>query len=95
MKISELTPQIVKQYARIRNDTDDEFIQTSIMNAALGYIKDYTGLKAEEIDEHEEFTLAYLALCVHFYDNRGVLAEDDKANKVVESILNMHSTNLI
>ena len=95
MKISELTPQQVKQYARIRNDADDEFIKTVVMPAALGYIAQYTGLDEESIDAHEEFVLAYLALRVHYYDNRGVLSDSDKLNRIVEDILNMHSTNLM
>ena len=95
MKISELTAETVKQYARVRTNDDDAFIEGIIMPAAKAYILSYTGLTATELDAHEELTLADLALCVHYYDNRDTMADNDKTNVIVENILGMFSKNLV
>ena len=40
------------------------------MHAARAYIAGYTGASAEELDEYEDVSIAFLVLCQDLYDNR-------------------------
>lgn len=94
MKISELTVEYIAEY--LRADLDDE-VNTfkAIKAAAIEYIKSYTGLKDEELDEHEDLTVAALVLCSDMYDNRQMTVQNDKENPTVKQILSFHSVNLL
>lgn len=94
MKISEVDLRYVKKYLRIEEEeTDEDNILTGIMSAALDYIKTYTALTAEQIDEHEDLTIAYLILCEDMFDNRSVSVKNSAVNRTVSTILSMHSMN--
>ena len=95
MKVSEVTIDIIKQYGVIDNDDDDNLIETVFMPSAKAHISDYTGLSAEEIDQKESLTMAYITLCVFLYDNRSMNIINDKQNAVVQSFLDSHCVNLI
>ena len=94
MKVSEITPMDVIQYARMEESQTD-ISPKMLLSAAKAYVKSYTGLTDEKIDTHEEISIAVLALCSDMYDNRQMVAENDKINRVLSSILDMHSINLI
>lgn len=94
MKVSELTEQDVIQYARMEN-AEEDIAPAALLEAAKAYVRSYTGLTDEEIDRHEEISIAVLALCSDMYDNRQLAAENDKVNRVVETILGMHAVNLL
>lgn len=98
MKVSEITPEYIADYARV--DEPDEIILLQIksaLTAAVAYAKGYTGLSDEQLDEHEDITIAVLIIATDMYDNRN-LYHDYKfkeTNKTVECILSMHSINLL
>lgn len=94
MKISEVTITDLKEYANVAHALDDKLFQMILM-AVKSYIKGYTGLSLEKIDEKEDLTIALMILCNEMYDNRAYTVDNDKANKVVNSILDMHSINLL
>ena len=100
MKVSELTPNILAGYLRIDDDCLDDltlqFLETAI-TSAKGYIKSYTGLTDEEIDEYSDLTIACMTLVQDFYDTRSILIPANKSarNKTVDTILGMHSRNLL
>lgn len=94
MKISEVTITDLKEYANVDHALDDKLFQMILM-ATKSYIKNYTGLTVEKIDEKEDLTIALMILANEMYDNRAYTVENDKANKVVISILDMHSINLL
>lgn len=94
MKISEVTITDLKEYANIDHDYDDK-IFSNILLAAKSYIKSYTGLNEEQIDNKEDLTIALMVLCNEMYENRIYTVENDKVNKIVNSILDMHSINLL
>ncbi|WP_298126429.1 head-tail connector protein [uncultured Clostridium sp.] len=94
MKISEVTITDLKEYANIDHDYDDK-IFSNILLSSKAYIKSYTGLNQEQIDEKEELTIALMILCNEMYENRIYTVENDKVNKIVNSILDMHSINLL
>lgn len=93
MKISEIEDSIIAEYL-VLDDYDPKLLNT-IKSAALDYIKSGTGLKEEQLDEHEALTIAYLAVIQDMYDNRQM--ETDKKtyrNNTVESILFMYNQNI-
>lgn len=91
MKPSEITVNDLAEYLRV-----DDTIQLEIMlNSAKAYVRSYTGLIDEEIDKHEDITHAIFVLVSEMYDNRVLTVKNDKANRVVTSILDMYCMNLL
>lgn len=98
MKVSEITDVLICDYLRLDYSTmtTAEKAQISaIHKAAVEYIKSYTGLDAVGIDLHEDMIIAVYVLCQDMYDNRSMYVDDANVNKVVETILGMHSVNLL
>jgi uncharacterized phage protein (predicted DNA packaging) len=95
-KVSEITVDNVKDYLRISDisDADKKYIET-IINVAKSYIENNTGLKKEELDKYSDLIIVVYVLCQDMYDTRSYYVDNDKVNKVVQSILDMHSRNLL
>lgn len=93
MKISEITNAEVVDFLRL--DENDAVQIPPMMNAAKQYIMDYTGLEESELDEHEDFYIAYMVLVQDMYDNRAMYVDKDNVNRVVESILFRHRINFL
>lgn len=94
MKISEITLENLKNYMRVDTEDEDTFIDT-ILVGAKAYIKNYTGLTDEDIENKEDLSLVVYVLCSEMYDNRQYTVEKDKINPIIKSILDMHSINLL
>ena len=94
MKVSELTRDDVIAFIRLEG-TEPEIPPEMLLAAAKAYVKGYTRLTDEEIDLHEDITLAVLVLCSDMYDNRQMQVEGDKVNRVVSSILDLHQRVLV
>jgi hypothetical protein len=95
MKASEITVGNIAEYLRLETgDYTDPEIQ-ALISTAKGFIVSYTGLDALAIDTHEDFVIVVYILCQDMYDNRSYYVEKSNLNKVVETILNMHSINLL
>ena len=92
MKVSEITVQNVADFLRL-DETDQ--ILVPMMTAAKQFIMDYTGLSEEELDEHEDFYIAFMVLVQDMYDNRSMYVEKVNVNHVVDSILFRHRTNFV
>lgn len=94
MKVSEIEDKTIADYLVLEDDYDPKLLD-AFKSAALDYIKSGTGLSAEQIDEHEALTIAYLAIIQDMYDNRQ-LEMDKKTykNSTVESILFMFNQNI-
>lgn len=98
MKVSSITVENVANYCKLDFSSLEEIEKTEIntfLQVAIDFIKSYTGLNTEEIDEHEDFTIVVLVLCEDMYDNRVYYVDKNNLNKLVETILGMHSKNLI
>ena len=93
MKVSEIKIKDLMDY--IRPDEYDEAGFENILSAVKGFIKSYTGLDDGQIDEHEEFYIAVMILSADMYDNGALYVNTSNLNKTVETILNMHSVNLL
>lgn len=93
-KVSEITTEYLANYLRIYDvdsDVEDE-LQTCI-NTATAFIKSYTG--QSDIDKFPEFVQAALLLCQDMYDTRTLYVGKSNVNKAIESILDLHSVNLL
>lgn len=93
-KVSEITTEYLANYLRIYDvdaDVEDE-LQTCI-NTATAFIKSYTGQL--DIDKFPEFVQAALLLCQDAYDTRTLYVGKSNVNKAIESILDLHSVNLL
>lgn len=98
MKVSEITDTLICDYLRLDYSTmttAEKAQIATIHKAAVEYIKAYTGLDADGIDLHEDFIIAVYVLCQDMYDNRSMYVDNANVNKVVETILGMHSVNLL
>lgn len=104
MKISEISEMTVLSFLREEAPSEEPYLISSIMAAALGYIKSYTGIPAEAadggetLDDYEDLSIAFLMLCQDMYDNRTMMPDTkyaNSANKTIDTILNMHVRNLL
>ena len=71
MKVSEITEKDVLEY--IRQDGGSAREVEPLLSAALAFVRSYTGLTDEEIDEHEDFYIVVLILCQDMYDNLSLI----------------------
>lgn len=97
MKLSELDLPLVKEYLRQDGDEDDRLIG-AIIDASKSYICNYTGQSIEDLQEHEDITIAMLVLIAEFYDNRTIHVNNRlnlRMNTILESLLGRHSVNLL
>ena len=96
MKVSEMTVSDIAEYCRIAepSEADNAFLSQAI-EAAKAYIRSYTGLDNTSIDEHEDFVIVLYILVHDMYDNRSLYTEGKALNNTVETILGMHSVNLL
>ena len=90
MKVSEITPKIVADYVK---DSETPLMQ-SYIDAAISFIKNYTSLSEDDINEHDDFYIVVLILCEDMHDNKTLYPDKGNLNKVVETILDMHRNNL-
>ncbi len=93
MKVSEITEKELIDYIRPDDYEEGEFDR--ILSAVKGFIRSYTGLDDEAIDLHEEFYIAVMILAADMYDNGSLYVDSANLNKTVETILGMHSVNLL
>lgn len=93
MKVKEIEIENVAQYLRL--DEYDEDQMTALLDSAKAFIRSYTGLTDDEINTHDDFYIVVMILCQDMYDNRCMYVDKSNLNKVVETILGMHSVNLL
>lgn len=95
-KVSEVTSTDLAEYLRVGEVTPSEegFLKT-IIGASTAYMCKYTGLTMERLDESQDFVQVLLVLCQDMYDNRALYVDSANVNRMVQSILDMHSVNLL
>lgn len=95
-KVSEVTAADLAEYLRVGEVTEsEEGFMSTIIGAAKSYMTKYTGLTAEQLDESSDIVIALLVLCQDMYDNRALYVDSANVNLAVQSILDMHSVNLL
>ena len=80
-------------YEYLSDDEKQEF--DTLYGVAKKFITSYTGLNLEQINEHEDFVIVIYVLVQDMYDNRTMYVDKNNLNKVVDTILGMHSINLL
>ena len=95
-KVSDITYQDVADYCRI-TETDPDTTNTlkTLLTVAKVYVGEYTGRTIQELDDYKDIIIVILILCQDMYDNRAMYVDTNNVNKVVQSILNLHSVNLL
>ena len=97
-KVSEITIQDIADYIRL-GEYDESEIET-YLNIAKNYISNYTGIPEaddddeddkETLDSYADFVIVVYVLCQDMYDNRSMYVNSVNINKVVQSILDMHT----
>lgn len=95
-KVSEITAADIADYLRLEEVTDEE-TQTlnTFLEIAKKYIESYTGRTGAELDSYQDFVIVALVLVQDMYDNRTMYVDSGNLNTVIETILGMHSVNLL
>lgn len=94
--VSQITAQDVADYLRISEVTEDDLnTLNTLLTVAKAYITQYTGQTLENIDTLQDIIIVVLILCQDMWDNRTLYVDSSNSNKVVESILGLHSVNLL
>ena len=95
-KVSEITASDLAEYLRLDEvSADDTNTLNNLLNIAKVFIGDYTGHTIEELDNYRDFTIVVFVLVQDMWDNRSLYVDKTNLNNVVESILGMHSVNLL
>lgn len=95
-KVSEITAEDVAEYLRLPEVTEAD---TNTLNNLIGiskaYISNFTGRAESELDGFQDFVIVVLVLCQDMWDNRTMYVDSSNLNQVIETILGMHSVNLL
>ena len=95
-KVSEITAQDVAEYLRLSETTQDDIATlNTLLTVAKVYVGEYTGRTIQELDDYRDIIIVVLILCQDMWDNRTLYVDSSNVNKVVESILGLHSVNLL
>lgn len=96
MTVSEITVQDLADYIRLAEiSSEDETFLTMALNVAKAYIESYTGIDSEDLDDYVDLTIVVFVLVQDMYDTRSMTIDSNNPNLVVETILGMHSRNLL
>ena len=95
-KVSEITWQDVADYIRLPEVSNgDQNTLTNLINISIDFISKYTGVEVENLDNYNDMVIVVFILCQDMWDNRTLYVDNTNLNKVVETILGMHSVNLL
>ena len=93
-KVSEISVADLVDYINLLEvEPKDENTLNNMLSIAKTFVKAYTG--QEDLDTHEDFAIVVLVLVQDMWDNRTLYVDSTNLNKVVETILGMHSINLL
>lgn len=95
-KVSDIKVEDIADYLRIDELTEaDKQTLNNLLGIAKTYIERYTGRSEQELDNYQDFVIVVLVLVQDMYDNRTMYVDSTNLNTVVETILGMHSVNLL
>lgn len=95
-KVSDITPEYVAEYIRLDEVTESDIATlNNLIGIAKSFIKNYTGRTDEELDNYQDFVIVVLVLVQDMWDNRTMYVDSQNLNFVVDSILHLHSVNLL
>lgn len=89
-KVSDITTKDIADFIRLDEVSSTEEIQLStFLTVAKNYVTNYTGLT--DLDEYADLVIVIYILCQDMYDNRVMYVDKNNPNKVVQTILDMHT----
>ena len=92
MKVSQITYQDIANYIRLQEiDESDIKLLENLITIAKKFIMENTGV--QNLDDYDDFLIVVFILCQDMYDTRTLYVNKNNLNKVVETILGMHSLN--
>mgnify|MGYP002525561466 CR=1 FL=1 len=95
-KVSDITASDIADYIRLDEFTQsDQNTLNTLITVAKAYMKEYTGRTDAELDNYQDFVIVLMILCQDMWDNRVLYVDKSNINHVVESILGLHSVNLL
>lgn len=95
-KVSDITYSDVAEYLRLSEvTTSDQAYINTLINIAKDFISNYTGIEETALDDYKDFIIVVFVLCQDMYDTRAYYVDKTNMNNVVESILGLHSINLL
>lgn len=93
-KVSDIQASDIASYIRLEEtDADDIATLNILLGVAKQFIIDYTG--QTDLDVYQDFVIVVFILCQDMWDNRTLYVDKLNLNKVVDTILGMHSVNLL
>lgn len=91
-KVSDITTKDIADFIRLDEVSSAEEIQLStFLTVAKDYISNYTAL--DDLDEYADLVIVVYILCQDMFDNRVLYTDKSNPNKVVQTILDMHTRN--
>lgn len=94
--VSQITASDVAEYLRITDATTEDLnTLNTLLTVAKEYVSQYTGREIQDLDNYKDIVIVVLILCQDMWDNRTLYVDSSNVNKVVESILGLHSVNLL
>lgn len=94
-KVSDITVADLVDYLRIAEPSDEVNTLETMLDVAKSYICHYTGRTMEQLDDYPDFVIVVFVLVQDMYDNRTLYVDGGNVNTVIQSILGMHSVNLL
>lgn len=95
-KVSDITATDIANYIRLDEvSEDDTKTLENLIAISKSFIEHYTGRSEQELDNYPDFVIVVYILCQDMWDNRTLYVDNSNLNKVVETILGMHSVNLL
>lgn len=94
--VSEITYSDCAEYMHLTEvGSDDIGMLTTLIGIAKAFITQYIGRTEEELDDYQDLVIVVLVLVQDMWDNRTLYVDSSNLNRVVDSILHMHSVNLL
>jgi len=95
-KVSEITTEAVADYLHLSElDEAETDLLNTLIGVAKSYIVNYTGQTEAALDNFPDFVIVVYILVQDMWDNRVLYVEKSNLNNTVESILGLHSVNLL
>ena len=95
-KVSQITYSDLADYIRLDEvTTADQNTLNNLLSVAKAFIANYTGLAEADLDNFADFVIVVFILVQDMWDNRTLYVDKSNLNKVVDTILGMHSVNLL
>lgn len=95
-KVSEIKAEDIASYIRLDEvSEDDTKTLNDLIAISKAFIQNYTGHTEKELDDYPDFAIVVYILCQDMWDNRTMYADSKDLNNTVQSILAMHSVNLL